>query len=302
MNWHNATRERPCPICHHTDWCTASDDGAVAVCRRVESPHPSKGGGWIHRLGDGTARIDPEILRRQREAREAARLAESERVARHFALLNAGPEQRRLCAHLAQELGVAAEALQALDVRWDREARAAAFPMRDAQGAVTGIRYRQLGTARKWSMRGSHDGLFLPRHEAVGKTTLVICEGASDTAAALTLGWRAVGRSSCLCGGRLLAELISARGIHRVAVFADNDPAGRRGATVLKNFLESSLRPRMSIIANIYGPPASFKDLRAWLAAKSEVPISEKIPLMSMGTASRTVGPQPFQTHTEKQP
>ena len=80
-NWHNATRERPCPVCHHTDWCTASDDGAVAVCHRVESGRPSKGGGWIHWLGDGSARIDPEVLRRRREEREATRRAECERVA-----------------------------------------------------------------------------------------------------------------------------------------------------------------------------------------------------------------------------
>ena len=281
-NWHNATRERPCPVCHHTDWCTASDDGAVAVCHRVESGRPSKGGGWIHWLGDGSVRIDPEVLRRRREEREATRREESERVARHFALLPAGDEQRRLCAHLARELGVGAEALRALDVRWDRGARAAAFPMRNARGLVTGIRYRELGTGRKWSMRGSHDGLFLPRDGGGGEGPLVVCEGASDTAAALTLGWRGVGRSSCQCGGRLLADYILAEGVHEVAIFADNDPAGRHGATALKKILEDALMFRMPFIANIYWPSPQFKDLRAALAEKSSLPIFGKTPLVEV--------------------
>ena len=164
----------------------------------------------------------------------------------------------------------------------DRGARAAAFPMRNARGLVTGIRYRELGTGRKWSMRGSHDGLFLPRDGGGGEGPLVVCEGASDTAAALTLGWRGVGRSSCQCGGRLLADYILAEGVHEVAIFADNDPAGRHGATALKKFLEDALMFRMPFIANIYWPSPQFKDLRAALAEKSSLPIFGKTPLVEV--------------------
>ena len=154
--------------------------------------------------------------------------------------------------------------------------------MRNARGLVTGIRYRELGTGRKWSMRGSHDGLFLPRDGGGGEGPLVVCEGASDTAAALTLGWRGVGRSSCQCGGRLLADYILAEGVHEVAIFADNDPAGRHGATALKKTLEDALMFRMPFIANIYWPSPQFKDLRAALAEKSSLPIFGKTPLVEV--------------------
>lgn len=32
--WHNVTRNQPCPCCGRPDWCSVSDDGVWAVCRR----------------------------------------------------------------------------------------------------------------------------------------------------------------------------------------------------------------------------------------------------------------------------
>ena len=56
-SWHNASKSRPCPVCGHKDWCTISNDGEVAVCRRVPSPKPARSGiGWVHFLKDAPNR------------------------------------------------------------------------------------------------------------------------------------------------------------------------------------------------------------------------------------------------------
>ena len=34
--WRNVTRADPCPICGHSSWCSVSDDGVMAMCRRLE--------------------------------------------------------------------------------------------------------------------------------------------------------------------------------------------------------------------------------------------------------------------------
>src|SRR5262249_15940226 len=36
-NWVLVSRESPCPVCKHADWCSVSADGALAACRRVEA-------------------------------------------------------------------------------------------------------------------------------------------------------------------------------------------------------------------------------------------------------------------------
>ncbi len=44
----------PCPVCGKPDWCLVSQDGATAICARIESGRPigNNGAGWLHRLAD----------------------------------------------------------------------------------------------------------------------------------------------------------------------------------------------------------------------------------------------------------
>ena len=80
-------------------------------------------------------------------------------------------------------LGVTFESLWQLDLRRDARGNAA-FPMRDGEGAVTSIRLRNPATGRKWSVKGSRDGLFYARGFKNEKhEELVVLEGPSDTAA-----------------------------------------------------------------------------------------------------------------------
>jgi uncharacterized protein DUF3854/uncharacterized protein DUF927 len=56
--WRNVRRGTPCPICGKATWCSTSDDGAWALCRRVDAGgvHRVDRSGmdyWLHRLVDG---------------------------------------------------------------------------------------------------------------------------------------------------------------------------------------------------------------------------------------------------------
>ena len=51
--WHYASADDPCPVCGHDEQrCRASDDGALALCCRVESDRLTASGyGWLHVIG-----------------------------------------------------------------------------------------------------------------------------------------------------------------------------------------------------------------------------------------------------------
>lgn len=87
--------------------------------------------------------------------------------------------------------------------------------------------------------------------------TLYICEGPTDTAAALTLGLFAIGRPSCMGCEEMITKLIRLQGIRRVIIITDNDIPGLRGAAKLQRQI-----PAMSCA---WSPPC--KDLRAFVNA-----------------------------------
>ena len=64
---------------------------------------------------------------------------------------------------------------------WSRERGAIAFPYSDVEGRVSGIKYRY-PDGFKASETGSHYGLF-GVSDVIGKSTVIICEGESDTLA-----------------------------------------------------------------------------------------------------------------------
>jgi len=268
-NWHNASRSHRCPVCGHDSWCSYLDNGEVVVCRRVESPHPTKSGiGWIHFLRDTPARRPyfpaPRETRVRRDAPSPSSGAPLPSVAERFAALRT---PAGFLARLAARLGVPERILADLDVRCDARGNAV-FPMRAAGGTVTGGRVRDLATGRKWSVRGSRDGLFFP--DGFQETThdeLVVLEGPSDTAAALAAGLPAVGRSSCLTGGAQLETLVRLCRVRRVTIVADLDapkrlPNGRWWRPGIDG--AKALRARLSVCTRCVTPPPGIKDFRDW--------------------------------------
>jgi 5S rRNA maturation endonuclease (ribonuclease M5) len=153
---------------------------------------------------------------------------------------------------LANKLGVSALALRCLGVVWSGEHWA--FPMRDKHGDVCGIQLRYQD-GFKQTLRGSRVGYFIPDMPAT--TTAIVCEGASDTAAAMSLGFYAIGRYNCAQSGYDLGQYLRRQGVRDVVICADSDAPGIAGAEKLCGEL------RMHCC--IYTPPA--KDLRCSLEA-----------------------------------
>lgn len=54
----DASRQNPCPICGHFDWCGISADGARVICMRISDGalRETKNHGWLHRLSEGVGR------------------------------------------------------------------------------------------------------------------------------------------------------------------------------------------------------------------------------------------------------
>jgi hypothetical protein len=256
--WRRVRPDTPCPVCGKGDWCLRSADGTAAICARTESARRCGDAGWLHRL------------------QERPWQPERRRV-RHVPLAPAGrgPDLTRLAAQcreavdpvrleqFAAALGLSGTALCRLGIGWSSEHRAWSFPMTDPEGNVLGVRLRRPGGA-KFAVRGGKEGLFIPSDMLPSSAeALFVCEGPTDTAALLDLGYPAVvGRPSCTGGIRLLVALMRTRQPAEVVIVADCDEPGRRGADNLASVLVA-YTPAVRVIT----PPAGIKDARAWLQA-----------------------------------
>jgi len=246
------TPKTPCPICDHHDWCGLSEDGGLAVCMRVPegSIRTARNGGFVHRLGCGQNWKHRSCLRYTRPGKPAR-----SDLAQLAAKFTEAIDPNKL-ASLAEALGLTVESLRRLGIGWNADAGAWAFPMKDANGQIIGFRLR-LPDGRKLAVRGGREGLFIPGESTLANP-LLICEGPTDTAAGLDLGFSAVGRPSCNTGAEFLVKL--SRGYHTV-ILSDNDPPGRHGAILLAQRL-ALYCPSVKVVCPVHG----VKDLRQWLA------------------------------------
>jgi len=132
--------------------------------------------------------------------------------------------------------------------------------MFDAHRQMIGIRLRS-SSGRKWAVRGSKAGLFWPDGvPAEMRSEIVICEGPTDAAAILDLGFDAIGRPSCSGGADLIAALL-AEDSKDVIILADADGPGLSGA---KRLAKDLLKVARSV--RIIRPHRG-KDARDWIAS-----------------------------------
>jgi hypothetical protein len=263
--WRRVSRAHPCPICEKPDWCLVSADGTAAICARMESSKRCGDAGWLHRLQDRPWYPTRRIVRMATPSPAIGLRHDLERLAAQY---QAAVDPGRLF-QLARSLGLSTQALTALDIGWCCEEQSWAFPMSDARGKVLGIRLRR-PNGFKFSVKGGREGLFIPRRVGQGRsgsvpggTPLMICEGATDTAALLDMGFDSVvGRPSCTGGVQLLIELVKVRQRPEIVIISDNDAPGRHGAENLASVL-AMYAPAVRIIQ----PPHGIKDARAWRQA-----------------------------------
>ncbi len=261
MKWIRVTHQKPCQICKKPDWCGYSSDGKVAICMRVEAVRQARNGGWVHLLTDEPLRrrdrFPPPPVQRSQQHKLFS-------VARYYEALCkqwGGWDVAEMCGW---NIGVDWGAVERMAPVWDDSEGAFAWPMRNAEGEVVGLRLRGW-KGGNWSIRGGSEGLFLPVKAEYPDGELVVCEGPTDTAAALSLGLPAVGRASCVGGVDLLRRYCNRHRISMITVVADKDELkkrpngsewrpGREGAQALGKALKRMWR--------MVTPPC--KDMRDW--------------------------------------
>ena len=251
-DWTTVTKPHPCPICHKPDWCGYTVD--AVHCMRIPSDHPvrGEGGGWIHRLSDPIPAYQRPPPRDEMLRPCFDTLWRNWRAKTDPGLLD----------EYAKALVVSDQALHDLGVAWAPEHGAWAFPMRDGSGKIDGIRLRA-DSGRKWAVKGSHQGIFLPDIRPAVPDVALICEGPTDTAAALSIGFLAVGRPSCLGCEAIINVTIKRLAIRRAVIVSDNDGPGKAGAAKLAAGLRV---PNKTIV-----PLA--KDFREWVRAGASQPL-----------------------------
>ena len=242
-----------CPICQKPDWCLVASDKSAAICARISNGSQKRCGnaGWLHILRENNYRPRSFIKRISIDVIDASIKNFSQLVEKYQLQLT----HERLCT-FSESLGVSVASLKRLRTGWD--GMAFTFPMSDAAGNIVGIR-RRFQNSLKVSATGSRTGLFVP----IGldsDRTLLVCEGPTDTAAALDLDFNAIGRPNC--NSRIEMTTEAARGRREIVIVGDNDDVGRGGAQKLANAMVLYY-PCVKIIF----PPAGVKDLRQWLYA-----------------------------------
>ena len=249
--WGRVNREHPCCICGKIDWCGTSPDGTLACCMRVKSDRPARNGGWLHRIAGAMPVSTPHVRTPPRApARRAVNWAA---LLQRFARDTRATDVERLAA----ALGVSPGSLSRLGVAWAAPHRAWAFPMHNALRETTGVRLRA-ENGKKWAVSGSRNGLFWPT-DLTGAGPLLFCEGPSDTAALLDLGYDAIGRPSCTGAVDLVIEVVRHLRVRDVVAVADADEQGLDGADRLARALtEAGHRPKII-------RPLAGRDARAWV-------------------------------------
>jgi len=235
------SRRARCPICDKDSWCLLDTDRQVVICPRTESRRKIGDAGWMHSVGG-------ELPSKRIEFRTPPHVLEP--------LEGAGAMQEKFSKAsvdrlplLAFELGVSIESLLYLSTGWNG---LWTFPMRSASDEIVGFRTRT-PDGRKYSIKGSRSGLFIPRC-AVRKGHVVVVEGVSDVAAMIDMGFNVIGRPSCRGCEEEVARWT--RGME-VTIVADDDEPGIAGAeSLMQTVAGSALRVEMIL------PPKGLKDCR----------------------------------------
>jgi hypothetical protein len=255
MNWFRVTKKTPCRICHKPDYCTFSELGDC--CMRIASEFPLRNGGFLHKADTSASAIREKLMRPMPPPRV---VIDPEAIMKRYTAGTADADRKAY----ATKLGVDPYAVEVLGAAYALERNAWAWPMRDGDGDICGIRLRS--DDAKWAVTGSKAGLFIPQISNSQGIDALICEGPTDCAAALTLGYFAIGRPSCRGGADMVKDTCRRLGISRVVIVADHDEAkvkptgerwypGKEGAQALAAEIKM---PSIVIMPNA-------KDLRAWV-------------------------------------
>ena len=274
--WHRVNKRQPCAICEHDSWCSRSDDGAVAWCCRVKSDKPVRtrtgvGDGWLHFLAERPKQA--QLIRR----RVCFKSLETNPPNLGHLSREMFTNGRKYLKHLAGPLGVTVTSLAAIGAGLSKDGFWA-FPERNGKDEICGIQYRD-ENGRKWQHTGGHRGLTIPANFASTAGHIYIPEGASDTAALLSCGLRALGRPNNSGGAEQITEYVRhiwPWGEEQIIVLGERD---QRDSPLCKNCGNCNLcfpgvfgartvsraLATWGLRVSIHLPPQGYKDVRTWV-------------------------------------
>lgn len=254
--WIRVSTKEPCPICGKPDFCGVSADRTVAVCMRTQSDRETKNGGWLHRIRDR-----PPMPTRPLPPPDDSRLAPAIDARAIWQDYRAGNVQAT--GDAAALLGLPPWTAWEMGAGIDPQGNLA-FPMRDGNLHVTGIRLRN-ARGEKWAVKGSRAGVFTPvrynPQDWENNGHAVVVEGPTDAAAVIALDMIPIGRPSCLGCEQILIDAARTLGATALTVVADNDGPGVMGARRLCVSLSAAGVRHRLVTAGGY------KDMREWWRA-----------------------------------
>lgn len=245
-DWLRVSKDHPCSVCGKPDWCTVAGD--ASCCMRVQSDRPMANGGWLH----GEAKPIAPTVHTPRRPRYEAPAFDAHlwwRAARHVARM------RKLSAW-ACSLGLPPTTVDFMG--GCTVGGMLCFPMHDGTGNICGIRTRDHNGAKK-AVTGSKAGVFLST--APLDLDVLICEGPTDAAAAMALGFEPIGRPSCAGCEHHVVDTCRRMDYGKVTICADADGPGITGARKLADVLRAA-RIGVRLVT-----PGGHKDLRDWWRA-----------------------------------
>jgi hypothetical protein len=265
MSWIRVNRNKPCPICQKSDWCAVSDDGAVVYCMREPSDKECKSGGWIHTINANFVHRVKNVFKHQPKKKVVSPIFWDTYI--NDCMKNMDAEKYKF---LLNELGLKNfSTLRCMLLGYDPTRKAYVVPMWDGTGRMIGMRLRS--GKNKWSVKDSASGIFWPVNVLkTAEDTLLICEGWTDTATALEMGFDAIGRPSC-SGGIDHIKYFLKGNKRNVVIISDNDaPKRRRDGSEWFPGQEGAMRLADAISSTVASvsvikPPV--KDLREWYNA-----------------------------------
>jgi len=249
------SKENPCPACGGHDWtCRAGQ--RKFICMRIQSEHPSKDGGWFHDYGRSKP-VQMPVKRFIAPPKMKMDFQYQQNIYEGYS--------DKCFGIIADKLGVSLNSVKDLGVGFSEGFKSWTFPMRDGDNKIIGIHLRCDDGSKK-CVTGSQGGLFIPQIEP--QKLAYICEGASSTAALLTMGFYAIGRFSCNSGADMLKTALKRLDVTRIVIVADNDTLktapngktfrpGQDGATRLKK--------ELGLMSVIFTCPNPVKDCRQLL-------------------------------------
>lgn len=263
------SHRNPCPICKHEDWCLYSLEGDAAICTRVSEGSVKRcknDAGWLHILKEDFKPKKPATIKKRLQVLNWNLLNDAY-MNNLPGFYDPGiPYRAEHIKDLCNRWGVGTGALQAMQIGWS--GRYFTFPVRDAENKPIGLQRLYPDNSKRLD-KGSQMGILIPRlnwDDLPDNWTLFICEGLSDTATALDLGLRAIGRLSCGTGKDHIIKFCAKKKPSQIVIVADNDIPGLAGAKLLGRHICHGYKlftitcPHIKVIT----PPTGAKDIREW--------------------------------------